>query len=407
MIEDPKNGRRPVVEDTDKGRTASQAAVKICAGASYDWSRLETNDDLDDDWGPILGAWEGWAADPDVRFKGSSGGAATALSEFAITSGLVDGIAHTAASASDPRLNSTVISHSREELMRGVGSRYSQASPAEALGKMFTNRQNLGFVGKPCDVASIWKAKDEFGLKDRVPLMIAIFCAGAPNLHATRDLLKELQVPKGAKLVNLTYRGNGWPGKMRAAWQDEFGRHHKSKSISYSLGWGGILQSGRRWRCRVCADHTGAFADISVGDPWHSPPTNDTEAGRSLIIARTPAGVRLIEAAINAGVLVAEQRPRRVIEDAQPNLKTALGAVWGRTYAMRTVGLAAPKTQGQKLFRNWMRATSKHKLQSLAGTWRRILREKLRRPVRISIDPTENVVSKRPSAQLAAERAAQ
>ena len=64
----------------------------------------------------------------------------------------------------------------------------------------------------------------------------------------------------------------------------------RTASTSYEEGWGDILQKHTQWRCRVCADHTGAFADISVGDPWHAPPEGDTDAGRSLIVARTPRG---------------------------------------------------------------------------------------------------------------------
>jgi hypothetical protein len=80
---------------------------------------------------------------------------------------------------------------------------------------------------------------------------------------------------------------------MQAAWIDGDGTRAESEGITYAEGWGRILQSERRWRCRVCADHTGAFADISVGDPWHAPPEGDTDAGRSLIVARTPARTRL------------------------------------------------------------------------------------------------------------------
>jgi hypothetical protein len=127
-----------------------------------------------------------------------------------------------------------------------------------------------------------------------------------------------------------------------------------SDGIPYAEGWGRILQSERRWRCRVCADHTGAFADISVGDPWHAPPEGDTDAGRSLIVARTPRGRAFVEAAIAAGVLVAEARPRDVIARAQPNLKATNAAVWGRRAAMRMVGLPAPRDVGQGLFRHWL-----------------------------------------------------
>jgi coenzyme F420 hydrogenase subunit beta len=89
---------------------------------------------------------------------------------------------------------------------------------------------------------------------------------------------------------------------MQAEWTDADGTHRVSDGIPYAEGWGRILQSERRWRCRVCADHTGAFADISVGDPWHAPPEGDTDAGRSLIVARTPRGRAFVEAAIAAGV---------------------------------------------------------------------------------------------------------
>jgi coenzyme F420 hydrogenase subunit beta len=127
-------------------------------------------------------------------------------------------------------------------------------------------------------------------------------------------------------------------------------RHTSSEGIPYAEGWGRILQAERRWRCRVCADHTGAFADISVGDPWHAPPEGDTDAGRSLIVARTPRGRAFVEAAIAAGVLVAETRGRDVIAAAQPNLKATHGAVWGRRVAMRAGACAPRATAGRHLF---------------------------------------------------------
>jgi hypothetical protein len=95
---------------------------------------------------------------------------------------------------------------------------------------------------------------------------------------------------------------------------------HVSDGIPYAEGWGRILQSERRWRCRVCADHTGAFADISVGDPWHAPPEGDTDAGRSLIVARTPARTRLRGGRNRGGRSGGRARPRDVIASgaAQP-----------------------------------------------------------------------------------------
>ncbi|MFK7764540.1 MAG: Coenzyme F420 hydrogenase/dehydrogenase, beta subunit C-terminal domain [Roseobacter sp.] len=385
MVEDPVNGRRPVVEQSPEGQRASQAAAVLCAGLATDWASLPTRDEIDAAWGPILSAWEGWASDPETRFRGSSGGAVTALAAHALSSGFATGIAHVAARRDDPRLNETVISNDLPGLLRAAGSRYAQASPADALHDIAKSDEPVVFVGKPCDVASVHRAtRADQTLAERIPLTIAIFCAGTPNLVATDKLLDSLDVPKSAKLTDLRYRGNGWPGLMQATWQDAAGHEHTSQGISYAKGWGNILQASRQWRCRICADHTGAFADISVGDPWHAPPKGDTDAGRSLIIARTPRGRAFIEAAIQGGALIAEPRSRDVIAQAQPNLSATHGAVWGRRFAMRALGLRTPKDRGQKLFGLWMDLTKRQKVLSVLGTWKRVLRGKLWRGVSIS-----------------------
>ncbi|SLN67445.1 coenzyme F420-reducing hydrogenase subunit beta [Falsiruegeria litorea R37] len=385
MFEDPVNGRRPVVENSIRGKRAAEAAVAVCGGATGDWSDLQCQDDIDADWGPVSSVWQGWAADPEVRQSGSSGGAVTALALFALETAQADGVAHIAARPDDPRLNQAVISRDRAGLMRGTGSRYAQASPAEAIKEIAAGTDRVVFVGKPCDVASVKRvSQTQPSLGDQIPLTISIFCAGAPNLQATDRLLDRLEVPKQARLVDLRYRGNGWPGRMQATWVGEDGTEQTSEGISYAEGWGKILQSERRWRCRMCADHTGALADISVGDPWHTPPADQSEAGQSLIVARTEKGQKLIQDAIRTGVLIATPQSRDVIERAQPNLKNNHGAVWGRTLAMRAVGLPAPKTKGQRLFELWLGLSTKQKVQSVLGTWKRILRERLWRKVSIS-----------------------
>jgi coenzyme F420 hydrogenase subunit beta len=383
MVDDPVHGRRPVVARDPSARRAATAAAGLCAAKGSDWTALPRNDTVDADWGPVLAAWEGWAADPEIRHRGSSGGAVTALALHALASGAADGVAHIAARSDDPRLNEAVISRDRAGLLRGAGSRYAQASPAETLGTIEAGRDRIAFIGKPCDVTTARKAAAGRGFADRLPLTIAIFCAGAPNLVATDRLLDRLGVPKDAHITDLRYRGDGWPGLMQARWRDAGGAEHQSEGIPYSEGWGRILQTGRRWRCRVCADHTGAFADISVGDPWHAPPAGDTDAGRSLIVARTPRGRAFVEAAIRAGVLVAEPRPRDIIARAQPNLAATHGAVWGRRLALRLAGLAAPRDRGLDLFRLWRGLPLRARLSSIAGTWKRILRERLWQPVRI------------------------
>lgn len=382
MVDDPLNGRRPVVAAGLQARAAAARAADLCAGTGADFATLPRTDAIDRDWGPVLAAWQGHAADPEIRHRGSSGGAVTALALFALQSGLVQGVAHVAARAGDPRLNEAVISRDRAGLLRGAGSRYAQASPAEAVGAIAAGTDAVAFVGKPCDVASVTKAAaGDPTLAAKLPLTIAIFCAGAPNLNATEKLLDRLEVPKGARLTDLRYRGAGWPGLMQARWLDDAGVEQTSKGIPYAQGWGGILQADRRWRCRICTDHTGAFADISVGDPWHTPPAGHEEAGRSLIVARTARGHALIVAAIAAGVLVAVPEGRDAIARAQPGLVATQGAVWGRRLVMRLAGMPVPDDHGLPLWRFWLALPARAKVSSLAGTLRRIVRTRLWRPV--------------------------
>lgn len=378
MIDDPLNGRRPVVQATNDGKKAATVAAKLCAGIAVDYTTLDRKDDIDATWGPVLATWEGFAADTEIRHRGSSGGAVTALALFAVQSKRAAGVAHIRARADDPRKNEAVISRTRADLLLGAGSRYAQASAAEVIGEISASNEPIAFVGKPCDVASAHKAE----LGENLALTIAIFCAGAPNLIGTDKLLARLAVPKDAKLTDLRYRGDGWPGLMQARYLTDAGEI-TSEGIPYGEGWGRILQAERRWRCRICTDHTGAFADISVGDPWHNPPAGNTDAGRSLIIARTEKGLRLIEEAIAAGVLIATPTSRDVIARAQPNLLASQGAAWGRRLVMRLFGLSVPTEKGLSLFPLWLRLPAKEKLQSLAGTAKRIIRSKLWCPVQV------------------------
>ena len=378
MGDDRVNGRRPVV--AVPGGDADRAAMAVCAGVEgADWS---ARDPVEEDWGPVEACWEGYAADPEIRHRGSSGGAATALALFALHQNSAQAVAHIRGRAGDARFNETILSEDRASLLSGAGSRYAQASPLEILSEIRAQKNKVAVIGKPCDIAGLQKARAaDAALEARIDVSIAIFCAGAPTLEGTEKLLARLGVPAETPVTQLRYRGDGWPGLMQARWQE--GKDEKvSTGIPYAEGWGEILQAHRRWRCRVCDDHTGAAADISVGDPWHNPPKDAEEAGRSLIVARTARGRALIEAAIAAGVLVAETRSRDIIAAAQPNLLSTNAHVWGRRAAMRLTGLPVPRATSASRFGVWLRRLSlMDKARSILGTLRRIRRNRVTRPV--------------------------
>ena len=58
-------------------------------------------------WGTVIEVWEGYASDPDIRFKGSSGGLCTALSIFCMDQNLAGGVVHIGADPEAPLKNKT------------------------------------------------------------------------------------------------------------------------------------------------------------------------------------------------------------------------------------------------------------------------------------------------------------
>jgi coenzyme F420 hydrogenase subunit beta len=378
MVDTLKEGRRPRVR-APLSAAASEEGMRVCPGVrlAHPVVMPEGADvTVYPGWGPVLKTWEGHAGDAGLRWAGSSGGAASALGLYAIERAGMHGVLHIRARNDVPYLNRTVLSTTREDLLRGTGSRYAPASPCDGLGMVETAPGPCLMIGKPCDVAAARLACDvRPALGEKLAITVAFFCAGTPSTQGTLELLKRMGVKDPAAVKSVRYRGNGWPGKATIEVRTE--RGVETLEATYEDSWGNTLQKYRQWRCYVCADHTGEFADISVGDPWYRP-IAPGEAGTSLIIARTPAGLRFVEEAIASGHLVAKVADAEILPRSQPNLLSGRGAVWGRTAMLRLVGMAAPRYLRMPMARWWWSELSaKEKAQSFYGTFRRIFTKEL------------------------------
>jgi len=379
MDDVPSDGRRPHLLPGAVIGDGLQSAASVCPGVGlahdYDRNQPDLLRELEDAWGPILAVYEGHAADPDIRFAGSSGGAASAISLYCLEAGGMHGVLHTAAQLEIPYLNETVMSHTREELLGRTGSRYAPASPCDGLQQIVDSPGPCVFIGKPCDVAATLKARRlRPELHAKLGVTIAFFCAGTPSTEGTLKMLARMGVTDPASLISLRYRGNGWPGRATAIFRE--GGEEASHDISYEESWGEVLANHQQWRCKVCADHTGEFADIAVGDPWYKEISPDNP-GSSLILARTEHGKAMVEAAIAAGYLIAKPANPSILPDSQPNLLRTRGAIWGRIAASRMMGVPAPKYGRMPTFRHWWRQlTLEQKVRSIGGTIRRIFKRR-------------------------------
>ncbi len=384
MVDIGDLGRRPV---TDGPVQNESDCLRACPGIALSHPPgLEDEEGLDStllrDWGPVRKVWEVHAADADVRYTASSGGAATAIAQYCLEILQFEGVLHTGIDSDKPYLNKTVFSKTVEELRSTVGSRYAPSSPCDGLGSVESAEGKCVFIGKPCDVAGAKLAADENDvLESKLDLTIAFVCAGTPSTYGTEQLLRNCGVEDLGSVQSLRYRGHGWPGRWTVEFQGDNGEV-LSHDLSYEESWG-FLQRYRQWRCYICPDHTGEFADITVGDPWWRTPAQD-DVGRSLIAARTKKGEAIIQDAIARGYLSVTETGSKILPLSQPNILRTRSVIWGRLLALKLTGSAVPEYSGFHLFTLWKEQLSPMEmLRSVLGTFKRVWRKRLFRRIKV------------------------
>lgn len=372
LIDVEDDGIRPVVDPG--GCVDCDVCLSVCPGIQIS-SMPETRRDaapgekqghVDKRWGPVLDVWEGYACDAEIRFQGSSGGLCTALSLFCIEQGVAGGVVHVVSDERLPLRNVTRRSTSKEELCSGVGSRYAPASPCDSFAVIEEAPEPTVFVGKPCDLAAVSRARrSRPQLSEKIALTIGFFCAGTPSTLGTLDLLRSHGIEKDA-VRGLRYRGAGWPGMATVTFKDSA---RPPVRVSYGDSWG-FLQRYRPLRCYLCPDSTAELGDISVGDPWYRE-NDEKEPGRSLILIRTEKGRAIFARALSTGYVAAEKVGSHVIERSQKNLLRKRQEIWGRLIALRLLGIPYPKFEGFYLFENWLGLSLRDKIRSIAGMIKR------------------------------------
>lgn len=377
MVHVEDEGYRPVFDDP---RCAScTECVGICPGAHVDAGRaigaVEPQSEADHEFGPTLEIWEGWASDPEIRHRASSGGLLSALSLYCLEVEGFGGVVHAGMDPQAPWMNRNYISRNRDDILARTGSRYAPSSPCAGLGDVPAQaapdwaapRGPYVFVGKPCDASAVNELRaSRPAVGDQIGLVLTFFCAGAPSTRGTLDLLKELQVDRRG-IDAIHYRGEGWPGRFRVIRDGQ----PVGRTLSYQESWG-KLTGYRSLRCNLCPDGLGRVADLSCGDAWENFEDNG-DPGRSLVLVRTERGRQLLERARRAGYVTLERAGADNVLRAQGNLLARRRALFGRLLAFRLMGVPMPRYEGFSLFRSWVRQRPAVQASTVLGTLRRIV----------------------------------
>jgi coenzyme F420 hydrogenase subunit beta len=369
MVHVESEGFRPAF-DAPKSVECAEA-LPICPGyqvnGNLEIGRLPKRTEADHEFGPTLEIWEGWATDPEVRFRASSGGILSALSLYCLEVERFGGVVHAGMDPAKPWMNRNHVSRDRAGVLARTGSRYAPSAPCAGLNDIDENDGLYAFIGKPCDVSAVAELRRrDPPLDARLGLVLTFFCAGTPSTQGTLDLMAGLGA-EPRRIDEVHYRGEGWPGRFRMV---SGGKAHP-KSLSYNESWG-RLTGYRPLRCHLCPDGLGRMADIATGDAWDQFDDNG-DPGRSLVLVRTERGREFLKRARLAGYVTLNRVRAEKVLRAQKNLLSRRHELFGRLSAFRILGVPIPAYEGFSLFRSWLRIGLTLQARTVIGTLTRIL----------------------------------
>jgi coenzyme F420 hydrogenase subunit beta len=306
----------------------------LCPGITV--KQLETKNGIHKIYGPFKAVAVGFSTDNRIRAKASSGGLITALLCYLLDKSLVDGVLHVGKDTLDPLKSVACFSRTKDEVIDRSGSRYAPTSLLTGLIEILSKENKIAVVGKPCDIVAVRAfLKENPKYRNQIVLMISFMCMGMPSYNGTRSLVKTLGCKIG-KIKDFWYRGNGWPGKTTAI--DESGCMH---SCLYEESWGKILSKLINFRCKICPDGYGEFADLSCADAWYlkdEAPSFEETDGRSFIFVRTEQGESIYKQAINDGYIKTEGFDINKLRFTQPSQYYRKNVVGARILALKIMG---------------------------------------------------------------------
>lgn len=270
--------------------------AKICPGVQIQHLNTKRHDIF---LGPYRKIDIGYSTDDAIRYNGSSGGVITGLAAFLLEEGKVDCVLQIGPSSKNPVRNTSKLSYNREELIGNAGSRYAPSATLMELKEILLqkNLKRIAVIGKPCDIVGVRNfIRNNAEANKKINYLLSFMCAGLPSINGTLNIINSFGLEE-KDVTNLKYRGEGWPGYFKIR-----DRNNNDYKKSYNESWGNELNRHLQFRCKICPDGTGEFADITCADAWESSeggyPSFNEKPGQSLIVSRTDVGEQLLQEAV-------------------------------------------------------------------------------------------------------------
>jgi coenzyme F420 hydrogenase subunit beta len=325
--------------------TECGTCLAVCPGRGLDygrhawWRAANEGAPAPDFLGPWSSLWFGWASDEEVRYRGASGGVATAILSGALADGLIDGAVVVRPVAGNALAMEPLVARSDAEIAACRGSKYTMVALNVALREVLAQPGRYAVAGLPCHIQGLRLAqrRDE-RLRERVVLTLGVFCGWNGEPRGTALAARRLGLDPAA-LVAVRYRGPGWPGGLRLET-----RGGAVREQSYADYYDADMVALTAPRCRLCPDGMAELADVSVGDAWldrfaGSPGVSD-------LVVRTPAGEALVKRLAGRRLTLAPAGPREMLESQRETRRLKRGAWRGRLWLQQRRGRPVPVYPG-------------------------------------------------------------
>lgn len=324
----------------------------------------------------ILGEYNticyGYSADTRIRKIASTGGTITTIAKYVLEKKLVDAVIQVGADQKDPLRNCVYITSNPEDVSKHCGSRYGAVALLRDIHMIIDSDYTYAIIGKPCDievVRALMNQKKEYS--EKIKYLISFFCGGTSSIQATEAMVNDCGVRKD-ELNNITYRGNGWPGKVTIKTDKE------QYQIEYETSWQKYLGRDLMPMCRFCWDGLGQCADITCGDGWYvknNKPDFSEGEGRNVIIARNKKGYDLLNMLVREGKLIISEFTKddidnfKYMQNGQFNRKTTM---FSKVLVTKLMKREVPEYNLRDLFGYVRLVPLKKNISVALGTYKRI-----------------------------------
>lgn len=229
----------------------------------------------------------GHASDSEIRFKASSGGIGTAVTRYLL---------------SLPEFNTSITLVFDRKKCQYTPRIIHSASEINICGSVYHDidiprflKDNLeqveGGVVVTCAPCHVTAIRQLLSRNKHNSFIISYCCSGQISIEGTWKYYELLGINRH-DVVNMQYRGNGWPSGIQI-WLND-GR--KICKDNYSEPWITIHRSKlfAPKRCFFCKRDTGRNADIALADPWLKKYLDNDDVGSTMFIPFTQQGLDVI-----------------------------------------------------------------------------------------------------------------